>query len=265
MADQPNNDALLTPAEVAALFRVNPKTVTRWARAGKITAIRTLGGPPSLPCLGDPPLPRADGARGRLARVHNFTVVDGTGSAPRRSTPGFVVPGRLTATLGAWLVPTLRTPSASASSPTTHPACSAGWRRPSARRAGTSPASTSWRSVATAWSATSRCSPSTRPTSSGIRAVVDAVDGRRGRQRPRPHVPHARGRQDRDPFEDPAAEPRRPVDGLHAGRRPRLQGDRRDAERGPQVHDQGEHRRHRHRRHRRARPRRHRARGRRSR
>jgi len=29
---------------VAALFRVNPKTVTRWARAGKLTAIRTLGG-----------------------------------------------------------------------------------------------------------------------------------------------------------------------------------------------------------------------------
>jgi excisionase family DNA binding protein len=37
-------EALLTPAEVAALFRVNPKTVTRWARAGKLTAIRTLGG-----------------------------------------------------------------------------------------------------------------------------------------------------------------------------------------------------------------------------
>jgi excisionase family DNA binding protein len=44
MADHANPDALLTPAEVAALFRVNPKTVTRWARAGKITAIRTLGG-----------------------------------------------------------------------------------------------------------------------------------------------------------------------------------------------------------------------------
>ena len=44
MPDSPNPDALLTPAEVAALFRVNPKTVTRWARAGKITAIRTLGG-----------------------------------------------------------------------------------------------------------------------------------------------------------------------------------------------------------------------------
>ena len=44
MADRNSPDALLTHAEVAALFRVNPKTVTRWARAGKITAIRTLGG-----------------------------------------------------------------------------------------------------------------------------------------------------------------------------------------------------------------------------
>jgi len=44
MAEQNQRDDLLTPAEVAALFRVNPKTVTRWARAGKITAIRTLGG-----------------------------------------------------------------------------------------------------------------------------------------------------------------------------------------------------------------------------
>ena len=37
-------EALLTPGEVAALFRVDPKTVTRWAKAGKLTAIRTLGG-----------------------------------------------------------------------------------------------------------------------------------------------------------------------------------------------------------------------------
>ena len=37
-------ERLLTPSEVAQLFRVNPKTVTRWARAGKLTAIRTLGG-----------------------------------------------------------------------------------------------------------------------------------------------------------------------------------------------------------------------------
>ena len=47
MSDQFDMDApeqLLTPSEVAAMFRVNPKTVTRWARAGKISAIRTLGG-----------------------------------------------------------------------------------------------------------------------------------------------------------------------------------------------------------------------------
>jgi excisionase family DNA binding protein len=38
------SEALLTPAEVAAMFRVDPKTVTRWAKAGKLSSIRTLGG-----------------------------------------------------------------------------------------------------------------------------------------------------------------------------------------------------------------------------
>jgi excisionase family DNA binding protein len=44
--DEPRNedDELLTPAEVAKMFRVDPKTVTRWHQAGKISAIRTLGG-----------------------------------------------------------------------------------------------------------------------------------------------------------------------------------------------------------------------------
>ena len=37
-------DRLLTPGEVAALFRVDPKTVTRWASAGRIGSIRTPGG-----------------------------------------------------------------------------------------------------------------------------------------------------------------------------------------------------------------------------
>jgi excisionase family DNA binding protein len=36
--------ALMTPGEVAALFRVDPKTVTKWARRGKLSPIRTLGG-----------------------------------------------------------------------------------------------------------------------------------------------------------------------------------------------------------------------------
>lgn len=38
------SDELMTPAEVAACFRVDPKTVTRWSNAGKITSVRTLGG-----------------------------------------------------------------------------------------------------------------------------------------------------------------------------------------------------------------------------
>ncbi len=35
---------LMTPSEVAELFRVDPKTIARWANTGKIPAIRTLGG-----------------------------------------------------------------------------------------------------------------------------------------------------------------------------------------------------------------------------
>lgn len=57
-------DRLLTPAEVAALFRVDPKTVTRWADAGKLSSIRTLGGhrryvaTEVMDLLGDVPAPR---------------------------------------------------------------------------------------------------------------------------------------------------------------------------------------------------------------
>lgn len=38
------NPVLLTPKEVAAIFHVDPKTVTRWAKAGKLQSIRTPGG-----------------------------------------------------------------------------------------------------------------------------------------------------------------------------------------------------------------------------
>ena len=37
-------ERLLMPAEVAALFRVDPRTVGKWAQQGKIRSIRTLGG-----------------------------------------------------------------------------------------------------------------------------------------------------------------------------------------------------------------------------
>lgn len=41
-----DDDDLLTPAEVAAIFRVDPKTVTRWAaaRPPRLASIRTPGG-----------------------------------------------------------------------------------------------------------------------------------------------------------------------------------------------------------------------------
>ena len=39
-----DTDLLLTSGQVAALFRVNPKTVTRWASSGRIGFIRTPGG-----------------------------------------------------------------------------------------------------------------------------------------------------------------------------------------------------------------------------
>ena len=39
-----HRDRLMTPGEVATLFRVDPKTVTRWAVAGRIGSVRTPGG-----------------------------------------------------------------------------------------------------------------------------------------------------------------------------------------------------------------------------
>lgn len=41
---QQKKDRLLTPREVAERFAVDPKTVTRWALAGKILSIKTPGG-----------------------------------------------------------------------------------------------------------------------------------------------------------------------------------------------------------------------------
>lgn len=38
------SEDLLTPSEVARKFKVDPKTVTRWAKAGKLNSFKTLGG-----------------------------------------------------------------------------------------------------------------------------------------------------------------------------------------------------------------------------
>lgn len=42
-------DELLTPTEVAKLFKVNPKTVTRWAHSGRLPSITTPGGHKRFP------------------------------------------------------------------------------------------------------------------------------------------------------------------------------------------------------------------------
>ena len=39
-----NTERLLTPHQVAEMFRVDPKTVARWASKGWIGSIRTPGG-----------------------------------------------------------------------------------------------------------------------------------------------------------------------------------------------------------------------------
>jgi excisionase family DNA binding protein len=44
MREPPQAPALLTPGEVARLFGVDAKTVTRWARAGQLPSLKTLGG-----------------------------------------------------------------------------------------------------------------------------------------------------------------------------------------------------------------------------
>ena len=37
-------ERLLKPSQAAAVFGVDPKTMTRWAKAGKIRSVRTIGG-----------------------------------------------------------------------------------------------------------------------------------------------------------------------------------------------------------------------------
>ncbi len=99
-ARTPEAEPLLTPAEVATMFRVDPKTVTRWAKAGKLTSIRTLGGhrryretevrallagvptteeeipaPLSAPVHDLWPVPRTDSARKVIAHLKGVGVV----------------------------------------------------------------------------------------------------------------------------------------------------------------------------------------------
>jgi excisionase family DNA binding protein len=44
ISDDLDYDDLMTPGEVARAFRVDPRTVVKWAHAGKLHAILTPGG-----------------------------------------------------------------------------------------------------------------------------------------------------------------------------------------------------------------------------
>ena len=44
MTEMDTETDLMTPSEVAALFRVDVKTITRWAKAGKLPCFKTPGG-----------------------------------------------------------------------------------------------------------------------------------------------------------------------------------------------------------------------------
>lgn len=68
VANVPGGDQLLTASEVARLFRVDPRTVTRWAVAGQLSCIWTLRGH----------------RRFREAEVHAL-LVGGEPQAPRGS------------------------------------------------------------------------------------------------------------------------------------------------------------------------------------
>lgn len=44
MANYRPEDAVLTPGDVAVIFRVDPRTVSRWSNEGRLPSFRTAGG-----------------------------------------------------------------------------------------------------------------------------------------------------------------------------------------------------------------------------
>ena len=83
----PGRDRLLTPGEVATLFRVDPKTVTRWAAAGRIGSIRTPGGHRRFRESEVRALLRGDDAEAASGRRRRRSPGAARVSAPRRPEP----------------------------------------------------------------------------------------------------------------------------------------------------------------------------------
>jgi excisionase family DNA binding protein len=61
MTTPTSDEKLLKPGEVAALFRVGPKTVTRWAQSGRLPCVHTPGGQVRIPATAVQQLLAAEG------------------------------------------------------------------------------------------------------------------------------------------------------------------------------------------------------------
>jgi predicted site-specific integrase-resolvase len=88
-------EKLLTPAEVGALFRVAPKTVTRWAGEGWLESVLTAGGHHRFPegqfaavINAGPLLDRAEVAAVFRVSVHAIARWEESGSLTPVTMPG---------------------------------------------------------------------------------------------------------------------------------------------------------------------------------
>jgi excisionase family DNA binding protein len=73
-APAPDYGRLLRLNEVADMFRVAPKTVTKWAREGKLASVRTVGGHRRYPEADVRELLNSAGIRVRLSESRPAAV-----------------------------------------------------------------------------------------------------------------------------------------------------------------------------------------------
>ena len=90
-----NKRDLMTPAEVAAAFSVNPKTVTRWAEEGRLSALRTPGGHRRFP--------RAE-VEALLSAEAQEEIAARSASAVAEATVPYVIPQRQGLTGKTWTI-----------------------------------------------------------------------------------------------------------------------------------------------------------------
>lgn len=241
--DLTDPNALLTPGEVASLFRVTPKTITRWAEAGKLPAIRTLRSTgASRPAACSPPTPRCTSGWPPATPDHR-------GGWGRQQGRGYRRPH------GFGPLPPSPCPSG-CGSPTSQ-GSSVELAMAIGEAGGNIVAFEGFeaRDEYLDEDLIVNCT-----SEAHILEVADAIRELDGVEviSVSDRLRHAPGRQDRGAGPHGSKGPRRPLHGVHAGRGPGLHRHRGAARARARAHHQEEHGGHRHRRHRRARAGRHR-------